>query len=54
MPSLDHQESYLKPVLDFIGLSEMNFIRADGIAMGDKAVEKAIAQAKTKIGQLTT
>ena len=53
MASLDHQETYLKTVLDFIGLTDVIFIRAEGVAMGDEAAEQAITQAKTQIEQLT-
>jgi FMN-dependent NADH-azoreductase len=33
--ALEHQESYLKTVLGFIGITDVRFVRAEGLAMGD-------------------
>jgi len=52
MAALDHQEPYLKTVLDFIGLTDVTFIRAEGVAMGDEVAEQAVIQAKAQIAQL--
>ncbi|CAM3656741.1 FMN-dependent NADH-azoreductase [Polaromonas hydrogenivorans] len=41
----DSQVPYLKSVLGFLGLSDVNFIYAEGLAMGAEAAEKAFAQA---------
>ena len=41
----DTQVPYLKSVLGFLGLSDVSFIYAEGLAMGPQAAEKAYAQA---------
>ncbi|MEO7231721.1 MAG: NAD(P)H-dependent oxidoreductase [Polaromonas sp.] len=41
----DSQVPYLKSVLGFLGLSDVRFIYAEGLAMGAQAAEKAFAQA---------
>lgn len=41
----DSQVPYLKSVLGFLGLSDVSFIYAEGLAMGAEAAEKAFAQA---------
>ena len=46
---LDHQESYLKAVFGFFGITDVRFVRAEGVAMGDAAKEKAIASADADI-----
>ena len=42
---MDHQESYLKGVLGFLGVTDVRFVRAEGLAMGEEAKAKAIASA---------
>ncbi|MDI1299579.1 FMN-dependent NADH-azoreductase [Methylotenera sp.] len=49
MEVMDHQESYLKAVLGFIGLHDVTFIRAEGVAKGEDAVKNAM---ETADGQL--
>ena len=46
---LDHQESYLKAVFGFVGITDLRFARAEGVAMGDAAKAKAIASADADI-----
>ena len=46
---LDHQESYLKAVFGFVGITDVRFVRAEGVAMGDEAKRKAIAAADADI-----
>lgn len=46
---LDHQESYLKAVLGFLGVTDVRFVRAEGLAMGDAAKAKAIDAATVDI-----
>jgi FMN-dependent NADH-azoreductase len=49
MASVDHQETYLRDVLRFIGITDLTFVRAEGLKMGDdarrQAIESALAQA---------
>ena len=46
---LDHQESYLKAVFGFLGITDVRFVRAEGVAMGDAAKAKALAEADADI-----
>ena len=46
---LDHQETYLRGVLGFFGITDLTFIRAEGIALGPDQREKAIASARAEI-----
>jgi FMN-dependent NADH-azoreductase len=41
MEAMEHQESYLKTVFGFIGITDVRFVRAEGVAMGDEARKKA-------------
>ena len=54
MGGLDHQESYLKTVLGFFGVTDIQFVRAEGVAMGDAARTQALGAADVAIKALTT
>ena len=43
--ALEHLESYLRGVFGFIGVSELEFISADGVQAGPEHREKALANA---------
>ena len=45
MQSLEHQESYLKVVMGFFGITDVRFVRAEGLGMGPDAVAAAFASA---------
>ena len=45
----DSQVPYLKSVLGFLGLTDVHFIYAEGLAMGPDAAEKAFAQAEADL-----
>ncbi|MBB2158327.1 FMN-dependent NADH-azoreductase [Gluconacetobacter diazotrophicus] len=47
--ALDHQEKYLGAVLAFIGLTDVTWIRAEGLALGQDAKDAAIVQAQGEI-----
>jgi FMN-dependent NADH-azoreductase len=49
---LEHQETYLTTVLSFIGLTDIIFIRAEGLAIGPEAREGAIGKAHAAIATL--
>lgn len=49
LAGLDHQEAYLRTVLGFFGITDVTFIRAEGIGMGPEAKEKALAGAAKEI-----
>jgi FMN-dependent NADH-azoreductase len=48
---LDHQETYLKVILGFVGITDLTFIRAEGVAQTDNR-DKSIAHARTEIAAL--
>ena len=48
---LDHQESYLRSVFGFFGITDVTFIRAEGVALGSEQRTKAIDAAKGEIAQ---
>lgn len=45
LAGLDHQESYLKTIFGFFGITDVRFVRAEGVAMGDAAKAQALADA---------
>ena len=45
----DTQVPYLKTFLGFIGLTDVEFIYAEGLAMGPEAEQKALASAQSQI-----
>jgi FMN-dependent NADH-azoreductase len=49
LAGLDHQESYLKTVFGFLGVTDLRFVRAEGVAMGDAAKAQALAAADLQI-----
>ena len=49
LAGLDHQESYLKTVFGFLGVTDVRFVRAEGMAMGDAAKAQALAAADVEI-----
>jgi FMN-dependent NADH-azoreductase len=48
----EHQETYLRDFFAFIGLPDLEFIRAEKTGFGPEAVEHAIAAAKQEIAKL--
>ncbi|TCO81477.1 FMN-dependent NADH-azoreductase [Plasticicumulans lactativorans] len=48
----DSQVPYLKTVLAFLGMTDVQFIYAEGLAMGADAEREAFAQAETEIAAL--
>lgn len=49
LAGLDHQESYLSAVFGFLGITDVRFVRAEGLAMGDAARAGALAKAEGAI-----
>jgi FMN-dependent NADH-azoreductase len=54
LAGLDHQESYLRTVFGFLGITDVQFVRAEGVAMGDAAKAKALDAAVVTIESLET
>jgi FMN-dependent NADH-azoreductase len=50
--ALDFQETYLRAVLGFIGIDDLEIIRAEGVATGDENKADAIAAAHDAIAKL--
>lgn len=49
---LDFQESYLKLILGFMGVTDVRIIRAEGLAMGPEHRERATRAARAAIAEL--
>lgn len=45
----DYVTTYLRAVLGFLGMTDVTFIVAEGVAMGEDAVAAAIAKSRTQI-----
>lgn len=50
--AMDFQEPYLRAALGFIGISDVEFVRAEGIAVGDEQKAAALKSARNSIGTL--
>jgi FMN-dependent NADH-azoreductase len=48
----DFQETYLRAILGFIGLTDVTVVRAEGLAMGPDAATKAVADARARAAAL--
>ena len=47
--AMEHQESYLKTIFGFFGVTDVRFVRAEGLAMGEAAKAAALALAKLDV-----
>ena len=45
----DHVTTYLRSVLGFLGMTDVTFVVAEGVAMGEEAVAAAVAKGRSKI-----
>ncbi len=50
--AMEHQESYLQTVLGFLGVTDIRFVRAEGVSMGDAAKTAALASAALEVRAL--
>jgi FMN-dependent NADH-azoreductase len=50
--ALEHHESYLRSVFSFLGITDIAFIRAEGIALGDEQRARSLAAAEAAIEKL--
>ena len=50
--AMEHQESYIKVMLGFMGVTDVTIIRAEGLALGDEPKAQAIAAAEAQIPAL--
>jgi len=58
MAALDFQENYLRTVFHFIGIDDVEFVRAEGIALGPtqraEAIKTAFASIPDAVGRVVT
>ena len=52
MSAFDHQETYLKGIFGFFGITDIQFIRAEGLAVGDTHRAEALATAQAAIAEM--
>ncbi len=50
--AFDHQETYLKTVLGFLGVTDLTFVRAEGVAISPENKDQSIKAAKSSIPSL--
>jgi FMN-dependent NADH-azoreductase len=52
--SMNFQETYLRAVLGFIGLTDITVVRSEGLAMGEPSVDAALSQGRQAINALVS
>ena len=50
--AFEHQETYLRDVMAFIGVTDVEFVRAEKTGFGPEAIEQALAAAREQISGL--
>ena len=50
--SADHQEPYLRQVMGFVGIHDVQFIHAEGMNLGGDFQEKGLNQANAKLASV--
>jgi len=50
--AMDHQESYLQTVFGFFGVTDVRFVRAEGLAMGADKRDEAVRQGEEAIRKI--
>ncbi|HUH88020.1 MAG TPA: NAD(P)H-dependent oxidoreductase [Pusillimonas sp.] len=50
--ALEHQESFLKVIFGFFGITDVRFVRAEGVNLGEDAIRKAKDDAANAIKEL--
>ena len=51
--AMEHQESYLKVVFGFFGITDVRIVRAEGLAMGDAPKAAALSAARSDMATAT-
>jgi FMN-dependent NADH-azoreductase len=49
---MDHQEAYLRTVLNFFGITDVTFVRAEGVGISPEKRQEALSAASRQIGEL--
>ena len=52
--AMEHQESYLKTVFGFFGITDIRFVRAEGLDMGPDSRQAGLQQAATALSTVAT
>ena len=52
LAALDHQESYLRTFFGFLAVTDIAFVRAEGVAVGPEGRLKAIESARSAVSKL--
>lgn len=52
MSALEHQESHLRSFLGFLGITQIEIVRAEGVKVSDEARAQALSAAFAQIGAL--
>ncbi|MBN7138105.1 FMN-dependent NADH-azoreductase [Lysobacter enzymogenes] len=52
MAALDHHESYLRAFFGFLGVTRLEFVRAEGLRLGADQAERAVAGALEQVERL--
>jgi FMN-dependent NADH-azoreductase len=52
MQPFDFQEPYLRTILGFIGMTDVEIVRIEGLAMGEEAMRSALISAKAHAGEV--
>ena len=50
---MDYQEPYLRAVLSFIGISDVEAITIEGVAMGEEKIAEALLKAENQVAKLS-
>jgi FMN-dependent NADH-azoreductase len=51
--AMDHQEAYLRTVLNFLGITDVTYVRAEGVAISAEKKQEALASASRQIADLS-
>jgi Flavodoxin-like fold len=51
--AMDHQEAYLRTILNFIGVTDVTYVHAEGVAISPEKRREAIASAERDIAHRT-
>lgn len=52
MAAMDHLEPQLRSQLGFLGLTDVEVVKIEGVAMGEEATERALAEARERVREL--
>ena len=52
--STDHVTAYIKTILGFVGITDVQFVYSEGIGLGADSIAKAQAHAKAEIDKIVT